>query len=255
MPSSGASGEQRGGESTGTSSSESSSSLDSGESSAIQGNNYGQQGGEETDDDRKGQINTLNELSSPPGGSTIGGGFVRPVSTTIYHVPDSSQYASQSFRFPNFRPQQVYVHDFTQPGSGRVTSIFETPSSAAGVQREGDDRTVGEQSQNVQSWRAFYNQPQKAPKIIDNYPPENDSEEEAERQFLVPSSQPPHLEQQIITSGPPTTAECSTAETQPFTLTSSASASSSSPVATDKPEEKIRFRVGKLKLYDFSFHS
>jgi hypothetical protein len=174
------------------------------------------------------------DFSSSPGD---GSSFMRPVSTTIFHVPQSTHYATQSFRFPNFRPQQVYVHDFTKGGGG-VTSVFEQQQ-----QLQEERNVVGEQSQNVQSWRVFHNQPQKAPKLIDNYPVENDSEEE--KQFLSP--RPKHPE---IASGPVTTAECSTAETEPLTLTTPTD-STEKPLSTSATtqRDKIRLRVGKrLKL-------
>lgn len=184
----------------------------------------------------------MQDFSSSGSLEQSSGAILKPVSTTVTHSPESTSYATQSFKFPSFRPQKVIFHDFTN-GGGISTLLQEQQ------EQQQEDRAIGQPSQNVQSWRAFYRP--KSPKLVENYSEDSD---EGKQSVASGSSKVVHYQGNgEVASGQVTTAECGT--TDPLTVTTTTLTSDNpqtfSPLSSTEvhgqngEREKIRFRLGK----------
>ncbi|CAL8116052.1 unnamed protein product [Orchesella dallaii] len=129
--------------------------------------------------------------------------FRKPISTTVIHSPGASSF--QSLKLPNFKPQRVIVHDFTTNAANAVTG----PSGSAGESQpilessESQQTVSSEKAPN--SWKV--SNKIKAPKLV-----ENEDDEDSGFRSSESVNGPQGLSiQEVISNGPITTADCSTA--------------------------------------------
>jgi hypothetical protein len=212
------------------------SSYDASEVSQEGNNNEGQNGIQEFSSSQNGR-NQEQEVDGPPATS-----YIRPISTTVIHSPESSSYASQSF-YQGFRPQKVIVHDFTKDSNPIPAAFSESQQSQEG--------SIGQQSQTVHSWQTFNGVRQKSPKLVDEYNPDEYNED---KQSLASVSNSKVVQYQNLATGAITTVECATAHTNPLTITPSTDSSEPQPQFqdnSDKNGETVRIRLGKKFNYRF----
>lgn len=126
--------------------------------------------------------------------------FRKPISTTVIHSPGASSF--QSMKLPNFKPHRVIVHDFTTHSANAAAT---GPSASASEPQESFESSKVQPQQTFSSesitsaWTA--SQKLKAPKLVDN----NDDEEESSESIQRPQG---FNIQEVIASGPVSTADC-----------------------------------------------